>query len=68
MCSTPDIPTTTATVEKQPVAPTFADASVTKASVNAKNKSAKLAGRDIKTSARGLLDDATTTKKQLLGD
>jgi hypothetical protein len=49
-------------------APTMADASVSKASTAQKNKAMSLAGRDVKTSARGLANDAKTNKKQLLGD
>ncbi len=48
--------------------PTLADASVTKSSANTKNKASSLANRNIKTSARGLMDDATTQKKGLLGE
>lgn len=67
MCSTPK-----PTVDNKPVetiaTPTAADASVTKASANTRNKSASLASRNIKTSARGLTDEVTTTKKGLLGE
>lgn len=67
MCSVPKIPTTKQTVQPQ-VAPTYADASISKASVNTRNKAAALAGRDIKTTSRGLSDDANVKKKNLLGD
>lgn len=67
MCSTPSMPSVN-TEQKDIAAPTYADASVTKASSNARNKTASLAGRDIKTSARGLGDEATTKKKELLGE
>lgn len=69
MCSTPKIPSTPANSSTQEVAaPTYADASVSKASTNTRNKTAALAGRDTKTSARGLGDNATTQKKELLGE
>lgn len=68
MCSTPKIPSTKP--QEQPViaAPTYADAQVTKASAKTRTKAAALAGRDIKTSARGLGDEAKTQKKELLGE
>lgn len=69
MCSTPKIPSTPAATPKEEVAaPTYADASVSKASTNTRNKTAALAGIDTKTSARGLGDDANTKKKELLGE
>lgn len=69
MCSTPKMPTPASTATQQEVAaPTYADASVSKASTNTRNKTAALAGRDTKTSARGLADSATTQKKELLGE
>lgn len=69
MCSTPKMPATpAATTQQQVAAPTYADASVSKASTNTRNKTAALAGRDTKTSARGLGDTATTKKKELLGE
>jgi hypothetical protein len=55
-------------VQEPVAAPTYADASVSKASAKTRNKTAALAGRDIKTSARGLGDDANTKKKELLGE
>lgn len=68
MCSTPKMPAvSTNTTQQEVAAPTYADAQVTKATTNTRNKAAALAGRDIKTSARGLSDDATKEKKNLLG-
>jgi len=54
--------------QKQVAAPTYADASTTKAVSNTKNKAALLAGRDIKTTSRGLSDEGNTVKKSLLGE
>ena len=55
--------------QSEPVSsPTYADAEVTKASTIERKKQAALAGRNIKTSARGLNDDAKTDKKNLLGE
>lgn len=68
MCSTPKMPAATPAATQEAVAPTYADANVSKASTNTRNKTAALAGRDTKTSARGLGDDATTKKKELLGE
>lgn len=69
MCSTPKMPSLPAPVTQETIAaPTTADASVSKASSAQRNKVASLAGRDIKTSARGLSDKAQTNKKQLLGE
>ncbi len=62
------MPAVQQTTQKQEVAaPTYADAAVTKATTATRNKTAALAGRNIKTSARGLSDDANTDKKNLLG-
>lgn len=68
MCSTPKMPAAQATVKEEVAAPTYADATVSKASTNTRNKTAALAGRDTKTSARGLGDTATVQKKELLGE
>ena len=68
MCSTPKYSTSTSTTTEEVAAPTYADASVSKTSTNTRNKTAALAGRDTKTSARGLSDTATTEKKELLGE
>ncbi len=68
MCSTPKMPSVNSSTKEDVAAPTYADASVSKASTNTRNKTAALAGRDTKTSARGLGDTATTQKKELLGE
>ena len=68
MCSTPKISTSTSTTTEEVATPTYADASVSKTSTSTRNKTASLAGRDTKTSARGLGDTAATTKKELLGE
>jgi len=69
MCSTPSAPAaTTTTQKKEEVAPTQADASVTKSVASSRNKSATLAGRDTRTAPRGLSDAAVSQKKQLLGE
>ena len=62
------MPKATTTEQKDIAAPTYADAEVTKAGATQRQKQSRLAGRDIKTSARGLSDSASTTKKSLLGD
>lgn len=68
MCSTPKMPAVqSSTQQEQVAAPTYADASVSKATASARNKTAALAGRDVKTSSRGLSDESTTEKKSLLG-
>lgn len=63
--STPVVQTTQ---QQEVAAPTYADAQVTKASTIERSKKAALAGRNVKTSARGLSDEAKTDKKNLLGD
>jgi len=70
MCSTPSIPSPTSSSSntEKVASPTYADASVSKATTNTRNKTAALAGRDTKTTARGLGDNATTQKKELLGE
>ena len=59
---------TSSTQQEQIASPTYADASVTKAAANTRNKTGALAGRDTKTSARGLSDEVSSTKKALLGE
>lgn len=49
-------------------APTYADAKVSKSTIAARSKAAALAGRDIRTSSRGLSDEAPTEKKKVLGE
>ena len=67
MCSTPKMPEVQTQKQEEIASPTYADAKVTKASVQVKEKTRLLAGRDIKTSARGLKDDSETQKTKLLG-
>ena len=68
MCSTPKMPTDNTAVQQPLATPTAADAKVSKASTNTKNKASSLANRNIRTSARGLSDETQTTKKGLLGE
>ena len=69
MCSTPKTPKVEETPVETVATPTAADASVTKASAATRNNAAGTAtNRNIKTSARGLLDEPTTKKKGLLGE
>ena len=65
--SIPSVSSSTSTQE-QVASPTYADATVTKATTNTRNKAAALAGRNIKTSARGLTDESTKDKNSLLGE
>ena len=67
MCSKPSTPTYEPATVQQVVAPTYADAKTTKTTANIRNKKAALAGRNIKNSSRGLSDEASTEKKNLLG-
>ena len=68
MCSIPSTPAVSNNKVETVQTPTLANASVSKASTNTRNKIASTASRNIRTSARGLLDDAQTEKKGLLGD
>lgn len=69
MCgSKPSVPAATPVPQQEVTAPTQADAAVSKASSAERNKQASLAGRDIKTTPRGLADTAVSKKKQLLGE
>ena len=68
MCSTPSMPSTSTPKQEEIQQPTQADASVTKATANTRNKAAALAGRDTKTSARGLSDESEKDKNRLLGE
>lgn len=68
MCSIPSTSTPPKAETKDIAAPTYADAQVTKAGADQKQKQKNLAGRDIKTTARGLSSNADTQKKELLGD
>jgi len=68
MCSAPKA-AAAPTAQQEPIQqPTMADAEVTKASAIERSKSEGLAGRDVKTSARGLGDEAKSRKKTLLGE
>lgn len=68
MCSTPktgNIAANTPTI----ATPTTADASVTKAKNNQRAAAEKTSTKNaIKTSSRGVADEATTQKKKLLGE
>lgn len=66
MCSTPDIPKAEKPVTIQ--TPTIADAATSKATTNVRSNAASTAGRNISTTPRGLLDEADTKKKGLLGE
>lgn len=68
MCSTPKMPEPEETKEEKVAAPTMADAQVTKTTTNTRNKTAALAGRDIKTTPRGIKEEPETKKKTLLGE
>lgn len=67
MCSTPKMPAVSDNTEVI-ATPTAADASVTKAKANQRNKAAANNGRDIRTSSRGVSEEAATNKKKLLGE
>ena len=68
MCSTPKLPSTsTQTKQEEIQPPTQADAAVSKASAIERKKAASLAGRNIKTSARGLNSNSEKEKQNLLG-
>lgn len=68
MCSTPKIPQVDTTVQDPVAAPTIADASVEKAASNTRNQQAALSNRNVKSTALGVLDEAETKKKILLGE
>jgi len=65
MCTAPKISSTISKPAPIIATPTYADASVSKANLAQKSNSSN---RNVKTSARGLLDEAVTTKKGLLGE
>lgn len=67
MC-TPKMPKVEQQKQEIIATPTVADASVAKSRRNAQKKTASMSGKDIKTSARGLGEEAVTTKKKLLGE
>ena len=67
MCSTPSMPAVKTQEQPDIASPTYADAAVTKAGAQAKDKVKALAGRDVKTTARGLKSEAEKEKSKLLG-
>ena len=67
MCSTPSMPAVQTQKQEEIASPTYADAKVTKASATTRSKIKGLAGRDIKTTARGLKAESETEKTKLLG-
>lgn len=58
---------TSSAAQEQVAAPTYADAAVTKATTSTRNKTAALAGRDVRTTTRGLQNDSDKEKRGLLG-
>ena len=67
MCSTPKMPQVATQEQTEVASPTYADADITKASAKTREKVRALAGRDIKTSARGLTSESDKEKTKLLG-
>ena len=68
MCSTPSIPSVQTQKKEEIAAPTQADAAVTKAGSQARDKAKSLAGRDVMTTPRGLSGVAAVQNKKLLGE
>lgn len=68
MCSTPKTPAVKTQEQPEIATPTQADAAVTKAGAQAKEKTKALAGRDVITSPRGLTGVAAVQNKKLLGE
>lgn len=64
---TPPVATSSSAAKEQVAAPTYADASVSKATATTRNKTAALAGRDVRTSSRGLQNESEKEKRGLLG-
>ena len=62
------IPTAVTAPAASVATPTYADADVTKTSDNQRKKLSALANRNVKTSARGLGEEAVTAKRKLLGE
>lgn len=62
------VPETTTSTIQNVSTPTYADASVTKTSDTQRRKIAGLSSRNIKTSSRGVQEDASTQKRKLLGE
>ncbi len=68
MCS-PSVPSATAAPVQEPIAaPTQADADVQKAGANTRQQKAIATNRNIKSTALGVVEDAKTQKKTLLGE
>lgn len=68
MCS-PKTPSVAATTATEPIAaPTYADADVQKAGTNTRQQKTATVNKNIKTTALGVLEDAKTAKKTLLGE
>ena len=67
MCSTPKTPSVPEAKTETVKTPTLADASVSKAATNTRNTAASTANKNVKTSARGITEEATTNRKSLLG-
>lgn len=68
MCS-PKTPSPQTVEAAEPIAaPTYADAKVQKAGHNTRQQQAALTNRNVKTTALGLTEEATTKKKTLLGE
>ena len=65
MCTAPNISSSSSKPAPVIATPTYADASVSKASLAQKSS---VSNRNIKTSARGLLEGAPIEKKGLLGE
>ena len=69
MCSSPKIPEADTTPEPEPIAaPVQADAKVQKAALTARNQHAAKANQNIYSSELGVIDEAETKKKTLLGE
>ena len=67
MCSTPSMPKVETNNQEDIAAPTYADAKVTKAGADTKERTRALSARNIKTSSRGLGSESETEKSKLLG-
>lgn len=65
MCTAPKISSSTVKTPPPVAVPTYADASISKSSLAQRSSEGN---RNIKTTSRGLLDDATKVKKGLLGE
>jgi hypothetical protein len=67
MCA-PSVPSVATTKTDPVAAPTYADADVQKAGANTRQQKAATINRNIKSTALGVLEDASTSKKTLLGE